>query len=502
MLAILQFDSVSLPVLERLLADGRLPVLAELRARGFWRPLEAPDADIAAAVYHTLYSGVEAGEHGLYHTFQWRPEQQRSSFMDSQPKPETVWERVTRSGGRSAIIDPFVSWAPRDHVGVALSGWQFSNRIILQRWSVPRNELGRLSRAYGRPRLLEETLGAPSADHLLRLSAHLVEGPARAAAAALDVLGRQELDLLWVTFAPAHFAGHWLLDPTRLFDGRLDAERARSLARTLPSVYEATDEAIGRIVDALPAGADLMVVSPTGMGVNTSRADLLPGMVEAVLSRGRAGSEVQGSSLWRIRGALPISVRRAFSRAMPAAVNRALVSGLYVHGTDWTQTRAFAVPGETQGLVRLNLKGRERDGIVDPAAAPGLLDELSAGLLTFRDPEGTAAVAACIRPQERWPGGARIDQLPDLLVRWTASPADRVERLSSPEFGTVVRPGVGTGWPGNHCDEAWALLVPGGSRVTGPERTPSVVDVAATVCSLVGADLTGLTGRPLLERGT
>ena len=50
MLALLQFDSVSLPVLERLLAEGRLPVLADLRARGRWQPLEAPDADIAAAV--------------------------------------------------------------------------------------------------------------------------------------------------------------------------------------------------------------------------------------------------------------------------------------------------------------------------------------------------------------------------------------------------------------------------------------------------------------------
>ena len=312
MLALLQFDSVSLPVLERLLAEGRLPVLDDLRARGRWQPLEAPDADIAAAVYHTLYSGVEAGEHGLYHTFQWRPEQQRSRFMDSQPKPETVWERVTRSGGSSAIIDPFVNWQPREHSGVAVSGWQFSNRIILQRWSQPRGELKRLSTLYGRPRLLEETLGAPSVDHLLRLSRRLVACPGRGADAAIDALRRQELDLLWVTFPPAHFAGHWLLDPARLFEGKLGDERGRELSQTLQAVYEATDRAIGRVIEALPAGADLVVFSPTGMGPNTSRADLLPGMVKAILTADAGQGDQRGNALWGIRGAVPISLRMRF----------------------------------------------------------------------------------------------------------------------------------------------------------------------------------------------
>jgi predicted AlkP superfamily phosphohydrolase/phosphomutase len=499
-LALLQFDSVSLPVLERLLGEGRLPVLADLRARGRWQALEAPDADIAAAVYHTLYSGVEAGEHGLYHTFQWRPEQQRSRFMDSQPKPETVWERVTRSGGRSAIIDPFVNWQPREHSGVAVSGWQFSNRIILQPWSHPRGELKRLSTLYGSPRLLEETLGTPSVDRLLRLSRRLVAAPARGADAAVEALRREELDLLWVTFAPAHFAGHWLLDPARLFEGKLNDERGRELSQTLAAVYEATDRAIGRVVEALPAGTDLVVLSPTGMGPNTSRADLLPGMVKAVLAGGKTTSEVRGNALWGIRGALPISARNAFSRAMPSALNRALVSRLYFQGTDWTQTKAFAVPGETQGLVRLNLRGRERDGIIDSADAAGLLDEIAAGLATFTDPDGTPAVVSCVRPQERWPGGARVDQLPDLLVRWTKTVADRIHSLSSPELGTVSRPGVGTGWPGNHCDEAWALLVPGSSHVRESVQPPRVVDIVATVCELTGADASGLEGQPLLER--
>ena len=37
---------------------------------------------------------------------------------------------------------------------------------------------------------------------------------------------------------------------------------------------------------------------------------------------------------------------------------------LELRGLDWGSTRAFAHPAENQGYVRLNLAGRERDGIV------------------------------------------------------------------------------------------------------------------------------------------
>ena len=40
-----------------------------------------------------------------------------------------------------------------------------------------------------------------------------------------------------------------------------------------------------------------------------------------------------------------------------------------LRGVDWTTTRAFVAPSGDCGYVRLNLKGRERDGIVAPGGA-------------------------------------------------------------------------------------------------------------------------------------
>ncbi|HAL25610.1 MAG TPA: hypothetical protein DCP25_02570 [Chloroflexi bacterium] len=501
MLALIQFDSASSPLVDELVEAGRLPAIAELRRVGTWQRLESPDAALSAAVYHTLHTGLELGDHGLYHTFQWRAEEQRIRFINALPKPETVWERLSRAGRRSLVVDPFVSWAPRTMNGIFLSGWQYRNRMILQEHAEPGDAAKELRRRFGRPPLLEETLGRPSVAHVLALADRLAAAPQRAADAVVDLLGRSVYDFLLVNLTPAHFAGHWLWDPAQLFDGTVDGEQRRRLDTLLPAVYEAVDAAIARILDALPDDTDVIVFSPVGIGPNTSRSDLLGGMLDAVLRGAPAASpaNARGGAIWRLRGAVPIGWRDAFSRTVPAYINRELVSRMYVSGLDWSRTRAFALPGESSGLVRLNLRGRERLGIVDPADADALMDEIADGLATFSDPDGTPAVATVERVASTIGHGVRAGDLPDLIVHWSDHPTVALAGVGSSRFGDVARGGVGTGWPGNHCDDAWALHVPHRATLRTPERPPRVVDLPATVCHLVGVDTAGLAGQPLLE---
>jgi hypothetical protein len=73
-----------------------------------------------------------------------------------------------------------------------------------------------------------------------------------------------------------------------------------------------------------------------------------------------------------------------------------------------------------------------------------------------------------------------------------------VRALRSERFGEVRRHGE-PGLSGHHREDAWALLVPGPSRVRALDRRPRLVDVAATACALLGGDVAGLAGEPLLE---
>ena len=62
-------------------------------------------------------------------------------------------------------------------------------------------------------------------------------------------------------------------------------------------VVTAVDEALGRILAALPAGTDILIVSPSGMGPNTSRSHVLPGMLQAVMNGKQVSPKAGHSSV-------------------------------------------------------------------------------------------------------------------------------------------------------------------------------------------------------------
>ncbi len=504
MLVVLQFDSPSVALLERMLGEGRLPTLAGLRERGVWHELETPATHFAAGAFHTLYSGTELADHGLFYPFQWSAPDQRVRYTTAFEAPSPVWERLGGTGARTLAIDPYESRAPRTApVGTVVSGWQFTDRVVLQPWSSPPGTRNRLEQLFGPPAAVEEVFGRSSTRDLLRLRRDLLAASGRAADAANLLLAGNRFDLTWLTFSAGHVAGHQFWDLSQIEDG-IDGATRHVLSGALEEVYQSVDAGCGRVLAALGDDTDVIVVSPVGMDVNTSRADLLPEMLDAVLLGGahpESGSVSGAGSVWKLRAALPTGLRARVAAALPDRVALALTARLELRGQDWSSTRAFAQPADNQGYLRLNLRGRERDGIVEAAEAEHLMDQIATGLLTFHDPDGTPSVKAVERVVDTFDSGIHSDRLPDLIVRWSDQPATRLDAVVSAQFGTVRRRGSGSGRSGNHtAGDAWALVVPGASRPRTPGRPPRLVDIAATAAALAGAELTDLPGEPLLQR--
>ncbi len=144
---------------------------------------------------------------------------------------------------------------------------------------------------------------------------------------------------------------------------------------------------------------------------------------------------------------------------------------------DWSRTVAFGLWNAQQG-VRLNVRGREPQGIVEPGAAyESLRDEIAAGLLAAAEPHtGRPAVERVWRREELY-SGPFLDDMPDLVF------ALRPGFAGSPMQPDLWAP---TGWgSGDHSMEglfvAWgAGTAPG--RVAGAE----LIDVAPTALYLMG----------------
>jgi hypothetical protein len=271
-------------------------------------------------------------------------------------------------------------------------------------------------------------------------------------------------------------AGHWFLNPLRLPQDKFDDAIKGDLNTALTDAYIAVDQAIGRILEAIPADANIMVLSPSGMGQNSSRSHLLPGMLDAVFSekpleesQGKRGG---GNSLWRLRAAVPRGLRAWVARALPDRLTLELTARLDMRGIDWSKTPAFMVPSGDCGYIRLNLKDRERDGIVSQKKVELSTENLH--INSFTHP------------------------FPDLIVHWNERLPTHLAGVQSPDFGAVRSPGWGSGRTGEHCEGAWVLILPGSSTLKALTRSPHIVDIAATVCEFLGVDLKGLAGESLL----
>jgi predicted AlkP superfamily phosphohydrolase/phosphomutase len=502
-IAVLQFDAASAALLERLGAAGRLPNLEALRARGAMLPLESPAQHFPASAYQTLYRGVEVGDHGLFYPFQWSAGRQSIRLAAEFEAAPAIWERLAGAGRTTLAIDPYECHAPRDSEGVLVCGWGMRERVVLERWSRPEGSDSSLRRRHGRPPNVTEIFGAQRPGELRRLRERFLAAPARVADAAIEQLSERTFDLVWLTFAAPHLAGHrlWQVPPYLGEDDLSDREREQ-LETALGDVYAEVDVQLGRVLAALPDDADTIACSVLGMDVNTSRADMLPGMLAAVLGgeRRNGGGDSDSGAMWRLRAALSGRLRGAVAAAMPDRLALELTARMELRGVDWSVTRAFAHPADNQGYVCLNRTGREREGIVEDSEADELLERIAEGLADFRDPDGEAAVASVDRVAEHWQGSAAY-RLPDLVVRWRPTSAVAIDALASPRFGTVRRHGYGSGRTGNHTDgDAWAILAPGTARRRDPGRPARIADIAATVAALTGADSDGLAGSPLLER--
>ena len=392
MLAILQLDAISRPIVERMLGEGRLPTLAGLSARGEWRKLQTPATYYTGATHPTLYSGVELGEHSQYYLFQWSPEEQRIRYRRSFDAPELVWERLARSGRRTLAIDPYEGVPPRGPAGVVLSGVQFFNFLGLERWASPRDAGRTVRRFSGRSPYADEVFGEPWLPGLLSLRRRLAQAPGRLGDAAVGLLGERSFDLVWLTFLSTHIGGHQFWDLSQLDEDALDESERALLLSTLPDMYSAVDRQLDRVLRALPEDADLIVVAPAGMGANTSRADFLGRMLTAVLEGTVPAERAASVPLWRLRAAVPTPARGVITRALGPTLARTVMARSSVAGVDWSRTKAFVVPSDHHGQIRLNLRGREREGIVDPSEADELCRQIAEGLLSFRDEDGSQCV--------------------------------------------------------------------------------------------------------------
>lgn len=161
-------------------------------------------------------------------------------------------------------------------------------------------------------------------------------------------------------------------------------------------------------------------------------------------------------------------------------------SGNWFEGVDWTETTAFSL-----GLagIFLNVRGREREGFVEPGRPAEIIAESIAERLAglVDDEHGEVAVRRADAAHKIYSGPYR-DRSPDVVVGF--SPGYRASWSGvQGVVDDIIFDDNLKAWSGDHCmdpDMVPGVLVCNQDFTAGAEPHPSITDLAPTLLELFG----------------
>jgi hypothetical protein len=301
-------------------------------------------------------------------------------------------------------------------------------------------------------------------------------------------------------------------------------------------IFRGIDEAIGRIVEAAPPHANIVVFSVHGTLSNTGDLGanvFLPEMLYRYENPGKYALEPGPRKLdqlpaprlairdswwlevWRRRyepNRAKALMRRYVPRKKADKLRLERLTGkeaksplLYKpplfwlpaswYSGMWKDSRAFVLPSYSDGYIRVNLKGRDPHGKVDPKDYERTLDEITEMLLQIRDSrKGERLVQEVIRtrsgPTDDGPRYPEADLV--ILFDERDCPADTVHHPTLGQIGPIP-----FNRTGGHFSTGFFLgrgpAIPAGSHVIG-----DAVGMAPTLLKLMGAQVPDyMDARPL-----
>lgn len=445
------------PSLVRALAErGDLPTLRTLLDTGRSGSMASP-ADIGSgAVWPTFVSGQTPSVHGIHAFWSWDA-RRMGLYPASLDHLTPFWRRAEPAGRTTGVFD--VPFAPRPGAvrGFEIAEWG-PHDAILGRMHVVPPALANSVQAIGGQHPITGFLDASTSGWALDgvLDACLA-GVAQRARLAEHLLREEAPDLFLAVFTEIHRASHVLWHTTAASAGQPAVAPAAG-TRGLGDLYRAVDRHLGRLVAAAGERAAILVFSLHGMRETRG----VPLLLDPLFRAAGLATARRPTVLAKLKRWTPIGIKRLYHRVTPRPVSLQLARPGLTPRYDWSRTRAFPLYTDQHGWVRVNLVGREAEGIVPPGLYGQTCAEIERLLYELRTDDGAPVVRRVLRTAGDDGAGAPA-RLPDLVVHWTPAANAGPFRLRMPPIACDL---AATKLTGQHApDGFWVLRSP---RAGGP----------------------------------
>lgn len=454
-LLVVGWDGASFRMIDRLLAEGRLPHARGLIERGANARLESTVIPISAAAWTSAVTGKGPGDTGVYTFFEPVEGSYDVRLISARSlRAAPIWRILTWRGRRSIVFGVPITYPPEPISGTMVAGMLSPFRSD---YAWPPEYASELRGRGFEPDLDVWTEARPVGwddfDEQLAIKE----------AAVLELLARKDWDMAFVVFKSLDVVSHLAYDV--------------DFHEHLGPVYDRLDSILGSLMEEVGPDTNVMLLSDHGFHVYGSGFNLHAWLVEH-------GFSVRKEKIKRF----------GIEENDPYALRERQIILQLRNELDWDRTRAFALESEGNfGAIRLNVAGRETEGCVGEDQIAALIEDISAGLRSVVDAEGNPLVTRVFRGSELYPG-PHADLVPDLLFE--VDPEHQV--FSDVREARIVGP-YDIALPDH--DRHGILIAAGPSiRRIAARGDARIADIAPTALHLLGEPVYAeMTGRVFTE---
>jgi predicted AlkP superfamily phosphohydrolase/phosphomutase len=507
---VIGWDAADTELIEQWCREGLLPNISQMRSQGTWARMQTTAETLHVSAWPSTFTGTAPDKHGLYHAYVMCPGQQ----SPLRPRPDRspfpfLWKHLNDRGKRCVIMDAFLTCPLDNFNGVQIVDWG-SWSWFWEPTILPASLKQQIEKKFGPyPAEDHSKVGmAPPPDY---------QGFHRRLLAAVEkktqvvkwLMEKEDWDFFLAVFGEAHPAGHYFWqfhDPTY---GARPGKGGETLRHALRDVHVALDKALGEILRQVDEKTAVFLLSGDGMGPNYSGSHILSdllmrmGLLNNDIGHGgeSAGKskdagisrKVKTDLLSALRNMIPKRIRVGVSKALlPRHINEKLSLRWKIAGIAWDRTRAFLIENANEGYIRINLKGREPQGTVEPGRDyESLCEQIYQTAKGMINPaNGKLAARSVYKTDDIYHGPCR-SHMPDIIVHWNDNAKVTTELLTE-RYGLARSPEPGWALPpyytGNHRPNAFALVVgpavPQGAVLEGA----AILDLAPTILARYGIE--------------
>ncbi|MBI3824886.1 MAG: alkaline phosphatase family protein [Candidatus Rokubacteria bacterium] len=526
---VIGLDGATFTLLKPWMDAGHLPSLKALMEQGASGPLRSSIPPVTVPAWQCFMTGKNPAKIGVAGFFVQKP-----GTYDEVPvsaahcKGRSLWELLNEGGQRVAVLNVPYTVAPKDCDGVFIGGFDTPPARIAEAVHPP-GLLAEIEREFGpyrvyltSPQWLAPLLTINRFEFAIETFIADCQGLTDYQFRVANwLLGRDDFDFVMLYQLAPDRIQHWLwyiLDDTHPWHDPAVAARYRD---RIIAYYDRLDAEIGRLIRNAGGDPVVMIVSDHGFGSVAKGIDLNSFLLrEGYLAiRDRPSARFK-HLLWRLGWGPQTLIRPLLRRPLrwkfvQRRILKAFTSQQRFHAwdeimrilnracflatsdIDWTRSRAYCL--SEFGMIRLNVRGREPHGVVDPAEYPALRDRLVERLRALVDP-ARGPVDADVFTKEATYHGEYLDAMPDIAFIPFKTPYLAVNSVTFVTRGVFIDD---IGVTGFHQMDGILIAKGPSIRKGATVETATLMDIAPTILHVLGLpvpdDMDGRVVTEMLE---